>query len=1416
MGRLGVGSPVAARVLAPSALLASRYRVGELLGRGASSEVYAVVDERTGAALALKRVVAAPGQEAGPIAQLEREFYTLCELAHPSIIAVHDYVSDGAHAFYTMELLDGRDLASRGEPGSDDERPDTPSGHSQRPQRPFREVCEILRDIASSLAIVHSRRLLHRDLSARNVCRTRDGRAKLIDFGALMPMGVSKRVIGTPPFVPPEALQLQALDARADLYGLGALAYYLLTGRHAYRAHTFDQLADLWRSPVTPVRTLAPETPPALEQLVHDLLSLDRAARPSSAAEVMERICNIAQLPLRERAEVSHAYLTTPTLVGRAAQLDSARAALLQLRRGHSASLVITGEEGTGRSRFLDACVLEAKLLGAVVLRADTADGSAQRDTARAIEQDSASNQELGVAKALCARLFAAAPELAHAHARPHRARLSHLIEALGGDVSERAAPSTPLSAEDEAAQAQLERRRVHAALRDFWLSISRALPIAIAIDDFDAIDEPSAAWLGALASSLGSAPRGAQRSLVLMLAIDSDAHSSTALDLVREVSQTLVLEPLVPVQTEALLRVLFGDVDHLPALAARIHEVSEGNPRTTMALAERLVERGLARYEAGAWTLPAELAAGDLPDSLAAAFEQRVSALPEDARELAEVLALTDASSVPVERYAALCSHGDAARAYRALDTLVAAKVLAPSGTRYRFGQRELAALLERGLDEETRCAMHERLARLFESLDEPVLLPYHLWFSGAELTAVEMLRAARHDARIGFPRRVLELLERVLDAGVRLGLSANVRGQLSLWITDIAATRGDSDQLRRFGDPLLELLERESGIADYHALSMEGVPASERLMRALTRAQARYDQAPHDVRGFPPSEAISMLARVCAIYGGIASSLSQDRDLFDRLPSLDPLVGLSPALAVVRNLIATLTDFQSGRFDDAAAKSLVTIERVSQPDHAQLEPRVQRAIYLGQLYMQSVIMAATGNPSTPAWLGHLEQDAGHRVNAWRVRMTYELMQGDLDGARISQRTADLLLLQDGGEVMYPGSTTRIELIAYSSMGDLLGIKRLMARVEELAKRFPRMRPLGAVARSRYLALQGDFEGALEVLRPHLDLKAGRHIDWTMVMGQHLVALLGLGRAQEVVDLGLQYIEECKRERLTPSHRALMRTTSEAMLAVGRSAEAFQLATWVVEEADAIGVRGVTLALNYECLAHAAIEVGDAAAFARAVERMEADSKHVAALRQRYERLLRVAAERGMQVEPDALHAEAPRQEDPKLTVLQHALAASRSDVAVRAAIVLRALLDATGAEAGDLFGLQGGALQVLAHSTPEPPSQAVRSFVEAHLSAVLYEGQAPTRSVTTGLFMPNSAEQRSVLGPASTLQASEIETIVLGTKRDGDEAVAAIAALRYGSGARHARKSPSRALVEALADALLEGEIDPVTRVA
>ena len=134
--------------------------------------VYEVRDLTTGRACALKRLDASSDQKKQRrSAQLfEREYQQLAELAHPRVVQVYEYAIDAEGPYYTMELLDGGDLRDR-----------VPI--------PWRDACTLFFDVCSSLALLHSRRLLHRDISPRNIRCTRDGKAKLIDFGAMRPMG---------------------------------------------------------------------------------------------------------------------------------------------------------------------------------------------------------------------------------------------------------------------------------------------------------------------------------------------------------------------------------------------------------------------------------------------------------------------------------------------------------------------------------------------------------------------------------------------------------------------------------------------------------------------------------------------------------------------------------------------------------------------------------------------------------------------------------------------------------------------------------------------------------------------------------------------------------------------------------------------------------------------------------------------------------------------------------------------------------------------------------------------------------------------------------------------------------------------------------------------------------------------------
>src|SRR5689334_14714020 len=161
------GAPAAHRSAVSAKAPAARYTVLERLASGGMGTVYRVLDRVAGEERVLKRV-RVDGSDENPgsarslyfVAAFEREYQVLRTLDHPRIIRVFDYGIDEEGPFYTMELLDGQDMRGMA-------------------PMPYRTACSCLRDVATSLVLLHARRLVHRDLSPGNVRITSDGRCKL-------------------------------------------------------------------------------------------------------------------------------------------------------------------------------------------------------------------------------------------------------------------------------------------------------------------------------------------------------------------------------------------------------------------------------------------------------------------------------------------------------------------------------------------------------------------------------------------------------------------------------------------------------------------------------------------------------------------------------------------------------------------------------------------------------------------------------------------------------------------------------------------------------------------------------------------------------------------------------------------------------------------------------------------------------------------------------------------------------------------------------------------------------------------------------------------------------------------------------------------------------------------------------------
>ncbi|HMJ16710.1 MAG TPA: protein kinase, partial [Polyangiaceae bacterium] len=717
--------------------------------------VYEAFDETRGLAVAIKRLrpEGLHFQHAAPL--FRQEYTTLAELAHPGIVRVYDYGLDEGVPYFVMELI---------------------SGDSLRHLAPlaWREACSLLRDVASALALVHSRRLVHRDVTPRNVYRTRDGRAKLIDFGSLCAMGTSGEIVGTPPFISPESLEGEPIDARADLFALGALGYFLLTGKLAYPAAQIAELPQLWLEPLRPPSSFTAEVPSALDELVLSLLSTNPFARPVSAGEVSERLTALADLPASDVPEVAQAYLVTPSFVGREYVLRRFRRLLRRAALGRGVGVLLEGQSGVGRSRLLTHLLNEAKLDGVLALRANA----------------KSFGQAFGPIRALAKQLYAMELELTRQAASD--ALLSTELDPL-------AAPAREIEAPDpERAPALI------AAYAELFVQVGKKRRLALGVDDLDHSDASS---IGVLARVSASAPSSG----LLVLATSESPAKNPMLERFRAESRSLHVLPLRVDDTTALLSSIFGDVPFIAAISQWVHDLAEGNPRTALELAQQLVDQQVARLEHGRWRLPASLSGLTLPASVDHALDARVAALSTDARSLAEILALTSSTDpLAISEYAALSDTGDLDTIFRALHELIAASILRQSADSYVFAHERLKAAVERTIPERQRAPIHRRLALAYTS---KTLTAYHFFRAGDKAQAFSTLREARGQQRASGRSAILRrspegirLYDELLEWAVAQDLPASQLAWISRAILQLAAV--SDERLSRHAGPILERL--------------------------------------------------------------------------------------------------------------------------------------------------------------------------------------------------------------------------------------------------------------------------------------------------------------------------------------------------------------------------------------------------------------------------------------------------------------------------------------------------------------------------------------------------------------------------------------------------------------------------------
>jgi outer membrane protein assembly factor BamD (BamD/ComL family)/tRNA A-37 threonylcarbamoyl transferase component Bud32 len=316
----------------------SHYRIIEKLGQGASGTVYLAEDLVLGRAVVLKRLPPDAGDEVREAAL--KEARTIAALNHPNICTLYGYEEVEGEQFLVLEVLEGHTLG-------------TILGNGPLP---LPQVLELGIQLADALDAAHTHGIVHRDIKPPNIFVTFRGQAKILDFGiavlsttgaaahyglaALGHTPGAEAVGGTLQYMSPEQLRGEAVDARADVFSLGAVLYEMATGVPAFTGHDPAEIVvNILNTPVRPVCRVMPKLPPELERIIGRTLERQLKHRCQSAADLRSELQR-----LKRHIEVSAvAAAVRPAAAAGAPSAEAAVAPAAPARGRRTATLWAVG-----------------------------------------------------------------------------------------------------------------------------------------------------------------------------------------------------------------------------------------------------------------------------------------------------------------------------------------------------------------------------------------------------------------------------------------------------------------------------------------------------------------------------------------------------------------------------------------------------------------------------------------------------------------------------------------------------------------------------------------------------------------------------------------------------------------------------------------------------------------------------------------------------------------------------------------------------------------------------------------------------------------------------------------------------------------------------------------------------------------
>lgn len=688
-----------------------RFVVERQLGSGGFGTVMAVHDRERNERVALKRLERV---DPNSVYRFKQEFRGLMDIVHPNLVRLHELFARDQVWCFTMDYVDGvrfdthvrgltEDIAhSEATWSSGDDRTTRPEKQqpkdstlsdsgvvpSSRSKATFDEgrLRASLKQIVQGLLVLHSAGILHRDLKPSNVLVDRGGRVVILDFGlavsGLLDSYHDGSVAGTPAYMSPEQARGAPLTMASDWYAVGVMLYQALTGHLPFGGTVHDMLTARTTRDARDPRTGIEGLPDDLCELALELLKRDPAQRPNGS-QLAHRVGIHTSIP----GGLGHSM--GGTFVGRNQQLQALHQAFAATRRGRTVVAHVHGASGFGKTTLIRRFLQQLALQDEVVIL-----------EGRCYERESVPFKAVDDLVDALGRFLTRLRPVEAAGLLPRDARaLVRLFPSLG-----RLELMTAVPGRSPTTDPQELRRRAFAAVREVCARITDTRPLVLFIDDAHWGDADSAALLRNLLAPPEVPPlllvvgyRGEDPDNELLRTLTNPAKVDAAWEIV-----DLPLGPLQLEEAEALAASLLGEGPQVKQQARSIAEESAQSPLFIAELV-RAVKKGGA----------------DLHVSMGRVVARRVQALPEDARQVAEVLACCDrpldiaelASSSQLERE----------RATHAVDRLRDEHLVNVAISRGRtvfeiFHDKVRQAVLE-GISEEARRNHHERLAKTFEA---------------------------------------------------------------------------------------------------------------------------------------------------------------------------------------------------------------------------------------------------------------------------------------------------------------------------------------------------------------------------------------------------------------------------------------------------------------------------------------------------------------------------------------------------------------------------------------------------------------------------------------------------------------------------------------------------------------------------